>query len=303
MPATARLIAAMPATPEGQRTEQLVEGGQHGILGDDRDVLLAAMALLEDFHHLLLGLGDGFATPGLDQDAEQRVGVEHGLSQRHRHDDQFVGIHAQPLADRLQDANHAQAAVADADQLADGRFVAEHFLADLVADDGDRGTPIPVLVRQAAALCELEIADRDEVAGRAGDHDFAQAAAEADFRGAGGERRNPADRRGAAQRGGIVDGQVARCRGDGIGRIETAGAGAAGQHDDEIGADRRELPDDIAPRPVAERRQDDDGGDADRHGEHRQRGAHRVAGRRIAGEAQRVSQPHGHYRGRYDRLP
>ena len=79
--------------------------------------------------------------------------------------------------------------------------------------------------------------------------------------------------------------------------------GAAGQNDDEIGADRRKLADDITPRPVAERRQDDDGGDADRHGEHRQRRAHRVAGRRVAGEAQGVSQAHGRYRVRGGRLP
>jgi hypothetical protein len=83
-------------------------------------------------------LRDGIAVAGLDHDAEQRIRIEHRLSQRDRDDDQFVGIHAQPLAGGLQHADDAQPAVADAHQLADGRLAAEHFLADLGADDGDR---------------------------------------------------------------------------------------------------------------------------------------------------------------------
>ena len=77
----------------------------------------------------------------------------------------------------------------------------------------------------------------------------------------------------ASQAARIVDGQVARRRGDGVGRIEAAGAGAAGQHDDQVGAERGELADDVAPGAVAQRGQNDDGGNADRHGEYRQRGA------------------------------
>ena len=66
-----------------------------------------------------------------------------------------------------------------------------------------------------------------------------------------------------AQGGRVVDGQVARRGRDGVGGIETAGPGAAGQDDDEIGADRGELADDVAPRAIAKGGEDDDGGNAD----------------------------------------
>ena len=45
IPATARLIAAMPATPSVSVPSSAVEGGEHRILRDDRDVLLAFVAL------------------------------------------------------------------------------------------------------------------------------------------------------------------------------------------------------------------------------------------------------------------
>ena len=250
------------------------------------------MALLERFHRLILDAGNGIAAVGLDHDAKQGVGVEHGLGQRNRDDDQFVGVHAQPLASRFEDADDAQPAVADANELADGRIVAEHFLADLGADDGDRRAPIPVLFRQGLPLGDFEIADRDKFGRRAGDHDFAQLAAEVDFRGADGERGDAADPRQAAQAAGVVDGQVARRAGDGIGGIEAAGARTAGQDNDQVGAERGKLGDDVAPRTVAQCREDDDGGDADRHGENRERRAHRVAGGGITGEAQGVGQAH-----------
>jgi hypothetical protein len=132
------------------------------------------------------------------------------LGQRDRHDDQFVGIHAQPLADRFEHADDAQAAVADADQLADGRVGAEHFLTDRGADDGDRRAAIPVAFGQALPLGQFKIADGNEVGG-AGNHDFAQAAAEADLGIADGERRNPAHR--ACSRRSAAASSMVRSRG------------------------------------------------------------------------------------------
>jgi hypothetical protein len=91
---------------------------------------------------------------------------------------------------------------------------------------------------------------------------------------------------------GVIDRQVARRRGDRIGRVEAAGTRTPGQDDDQVGADRGKLANHVTTGAVTQRRQDDDGGDADRHGEHRQRGAHGIAGGRIAGEAQRISEAH-----------
>ena len=47
MPATVSEIAAMPAERQGQGAEDLREGGQHRVLGEHRDVLLAVVALVE----------------------------------------------------------------------------------------------------------------------------------------------------------------------------------------------------------------------------------------------------------------
>jgi hypothetical protein len=53
---------------------------------------------------------------------------------------------------------------------------------------------------KALSLRQLEIADRDEFRRRSGNHGFAQAATEADFRGADGERRDAADAAGRRRR-------------------------------------------------------------------------------------------------------
>lgn len=101
-----------------QRADQAVERGQHRIPGDDGDVPLAVVARHQDRLDLGFGGGDRRAAVRFDEDAKQRIAVEHGLRQRDRHDHQFVGVHAQPLAGSGQHANDAKAALADAHQFA-----------------------------------------------------------------------------------------------------------------------------------------------------------------------------------------
>ena len=81
-----------------QRAEQFVEGRQHGVLGDDGDVFLPVVALLDDLQHLCFGGFDRVAIAGFDHDAKERVAVEHRLRQRDWHQHQLVAVHAQPLA-------------------------------------------------------------------------------------------------------------------------------------------------------------------------------------------------------------
>jgi hypothetical protein len=68
--------------------------------------------------HLALGL-DLAAAARLDQDAEQGVGVEHRLRQGDRNETTSSVFMPRPWPDRLQHADDAQAAVAEADQFAD----------------------------------------------------------------------------------------------------------------------------------------------------------------------------------------
>ena len=118
-----------------QRAEQLVEGGEHGVLRDHRHVFLAFVANLQDLGDLRLGRLNRLAAVGFDQDAEERVAVEHGLRQRHRDDHQLVGVHPQPLAGRGHDADDAETPVADAHQLPERGFGSEQLVADLGPDN------------------------------------------------------------------------------------------------------------------------------------------------------------------------
>jgi hypothetical protein len=95
------------------------------------------------------------------------------------------------------------------------------------------------------------------------------------------ERRGLRQR--AQQRFRVVERQV-------VGHAAEAGhrAGrlvAAGEDDQQVGADLGELADDVAPRSLAERGQHDHRGDADRHAEQREHRAAPVAQQRPAGEA------------------
>ena len=84
-----------PGHGQGQDLEDLVKGGQDRILGDDGHILLAVMPFGNG------GLDMGFQPVedrqilGLDQDAEQALGVEQCLGKGHRHDHQFLGVEAQ----------------------------------------------------------------------------------------------------------------------------------------------------------------------------------------------------------------
>ncbi len=98
MPATARLIAAMPATPSVSVPSSLSKVASIASCVMTVTSCSPSWRCWMISRHLALGRLDGVAVARLDQDAEQRVGVEHRLRQRHRHDGQLVGVHAQPAA-------------------------------------------------------------------------------------------------------------------------------------------------------------------------------------------------------------
>ena len=160
------------------------------------------------------------------------------MRQRNRHDDQFVGVHAQSLSGRCKHPDHAQPAVTDPHQLPECRLAAKQLFANLGPDDCHRRTPVPVFFRQGLALRQLEITQRDEFCRRAGDHHFPQAATKRDFRGADSQRCHSPHAWQAAQTTRIINGQVTRGAGDGIGRVEAAGARAPWQNNHQIGTQR-----------------------------------------------------------------
>jgi hypothetical protein len=201
------------------------------------------------------------------------VAVEHRLRQGDRDDDQFVGIHSQPLAGRGEDADDAETTVTDAYQLAERLVAAEHLIAYPGADDCFGHAATPVARRQETPLRERQAAHFDEVGRGAGNHHLAQLAADTDLRRADGQWCDAVHGAGAPQRLRVVDRQVARRAGDGVAGIEAAGLRAARQNDHQIAADRRKLVQHVAACAIAERRQDDHGGNADGHREDQEEGA------------------------------
>jgi hypothetical protein len=90
----------------------------------------------------------------------------------------------------------------------------------------------------------------------------------------------------------VVDRQVARRGGDGAGRIDAAGGGAARQHDHQVRADRGELAHHVAAGAVAERGQHHHRGDADGHRQRQQERAQRIAGGGAEGRSEDITRAH-----------
>ena len=81
-----------------QRAQDAVEGGEHGVLGDDGDIVFAVVAQLERVLDGGFGRLDGVAAARFDQDAEQRGGVEQFLRVIDRDDGDFIGIETHRFA-------------------------------------------------------------------------------------------------------------------------------------------------------------------------------------------------------------
>jgi hypothetical protein len=118
--------------------------------------------------------------------------------------------------------------------LAERRLVAEQLVADLGADDRHRRAAPPVLGRQEAALRQLKLRTSMKSAvvpatmtSRSRPPKLISEVPTA----SGATRRTE---RQALQRGGVVDGQVARRAGDRVARVEAAGLRAPGQDDDRL---------------------------------------------------------------------
>ena len=249
------------------------------------------MAQLDAVERLLAGFFECRPIARLDEDAKQRVGVEHRLRRRNWNDDDFVGIHTQALTALRQHADHPKAPIAEPDHLPDCRLGAEQFLANLRPQDRNRRR-LRSVVGQEAALRHGHPADGNVIGRGADDRDIAQFAAERRLRRTDGDRRGAQHCRRTQQRLGIADRQIARGVGDRIGRIETTGARAAGQDDDQVRPQRGKLIHYVAARAVAQRRQHNHRGNADAHRQDHQAGAQRIAAGGAGGKAQEIGVSH-----------
>ena len=231
------------------------------------------MAQADDLLDIGLGQGNLLAALRLDEDAEQRFGVEQRLCRGDRHDDDLVGVEAERGALPGEHADDAKAAVADAQPFAEDLSRAEQLACHLGADDAHRLAVVGVAGRQEEALGHVHLAHLDEFRGGAEHRRLAGEISDAHVAGADDERGEAQDGVAALQCKGIVDGHVARRLADehagrGAGRF-----GAARQDDDEVGAERAELIHHVQPRAFADGTDRHHGGDANAHGEQDQRGA------------------------------
>ena len=127
----------MPAERHRERAQDRAEGGDHRVLGDHRDVLLAVALAEQPQDGLLRALQLGVAAH-LDHQAEQARAVEHLHGGGDRDDHHVVHVDPELLAAGLEDADHPHAPVAHAHHLADGVGGGEELLRERASEHGDR---------------------------------------------------------------------------------------------------------------------------------------------------------------------
>ena len=209
-PATPRLIAAMPPTARVSAPQDPVEGREHRILGNHRDVFLALVPGFQQRQRIRLDARHGGAAARLDQDAEQRRRVEQLLRRRDRNHHHFVGVEAHLLALRRQRADDPETAVADAHPVAERVGAAEQLGANLVAQHAHRRGLIARAGRQEMAAAQMHVADGQQRRGRAQQHRLAAQAAARDLGRADIQRRHAGHPGDAGDGIGIVQRQIAR---------------------------------------------------------------------------------------------
>ena len=117
--------------------EDLAERLHHGVLRQDRDVLLPVVPVAEHREDPPARPVDVARRAGLAEDAEDGAPVEHPQVVPDRDQDDLVEVEADRDAARDEDARHAELLVAEAEHLAEGRAAREELLRHLRADDAD----------------------------------------------------------------------------------------------------------------------------------------------------------------------
>jgi hypothetical protein len=234
---------------QGQGVEDLVEGRQQGVLGDEGDIVLALVAFTQDGEDGLLGEGQGGAAAGLDQDAKEGRAIEEGLGGGDRDQGRIAEIRPQGEARALQEADDPEAAVTDTDPLAEGGLLVEEFPGQLLAQEGDGLALAGIARRQELALSQFDLAHRLEVGGGADDVGLPFPVAVGDRGRPQTEGRDPFHQGRAQQGQGIVQGQVPGRPAD-QGRRPAGRLVAPRQDNEQVGPKLGELARDIGTRAL-----------------------------------------------------
>jgi hypothetical protein len=182
---------------EGHRAEQAVEGGEDGVLGDDRHVLFALVAQLDDLGTCALA---GSMASRLLASTRMRnrvllLNIACASATGTMTSSSVFIPSPWPVEARTPTMRKRRSPTRTSWPSASSwPNISSRILG---ADDRFGRAAPPVAGRQEAPLRERQAAHVDEVGGGAGDHDFAQLAADADLRGADGERRDPVHGAGA----------------------------------------------------------------------------------------------------------
>ncbi len=213
---------------------------------------------------------------------------------RDRDEHRVVEVEAEHLALRLHHADHAIALGADPHARTEGIVRAEQLLRGLGPQHDERARLAQVVGRQVLPARDPHAERLGEVRAGAVERDAPAPAGVLDLGVALHDRVGQLHVPRAPERERILDAQGAHR----VDRAErhAAGGHAPGRDRDQVGAELRELGDDEAVQALADRREQDHGGDADRDAERRERGAQPVRTERRQDEAHEVVGPHRYRR-------
>ena len=233
--------------------------------------------------------GDAFAVR--DVDLEQAAAVV----ERHRPAGGDIGgvveVGAEKLPFLLHHADHPVALAADADALAEGIGGAEQLVLELCTQHREGARAGGIVRRKEAAAADLHREDLLHRAAHSVNGGATHAALGFHFGVSPYHRGDRGHPRQAEQRGGVLEGELSA--GVRQPRRTAASALATRGDADHVGAELAEFGQHEAVDALADRRQQDDRGDADGDAEQRQEAAHPVGGDRAQRERQHVAHDHG----------
>jgi hypothetical protein len=210
-----------------------------------------------------------------------------------RKNDRFVRIECPGYACLREDPYYPAARVADAQPFAERVACSEKLCGHDAAEHADGRLHVHIHRRQKQAALHAPVLNLEHRCGRAEDRGVALARSPRCSSAADHDRRYSADVRTTPQCDDVLQRQVALGFADqhplkaGAGRV-----GPAGEHDQQIRAERGELAGDVATRAFADRSQHHNRRDADRYREQQHCGSQRTPDQCLGGKTCGIERSH-----------
>jgi hypothetical protein len=147
------------ADREGDAVDHLAKDVEHGRLGGDREILVAAVAVGEEFANLFFDDVDQAPVREGHIDFAEIVHVEHPHREGDGDVDGVIEIEAERVALGRHDSDHAKSRVRDSNHLSECVLITEEFALHLRTEHCDRAGATRIGVVHELTLADLELPD------------------------------------------------------------------------------------------------------------------------------------------------